>query len=103
MVLRFGFVGSSERRRDATRHIKSWVREMLALDSDAVVSVASHPCIGRDCGEAGAIILIARAGHRTRSIKLSTPLDAATRADIRAALRPIMGEGPAQWSSQAVD
>jgi hypothetical protein len=92
MALRYRFRGSSDQGRDAATDVKSWVREILDLTDDTVVSIASHSCGGVDCGDAAAIILLPRPGYSTRSIRLSKQLNTVTKADLRAALQPVLGE-----------
>jgi hypothetical protein len=75
-----------DRRHDAATKVTTWVREMLGLDAEAVVSVASHPCCDPDCSDATAAILLMRPGHPTTSIRLLTSLDVVTEADVRLAL-----------------
>jgi hypothetical protein len=94
MVLRSRAWKSSNRGRDAAHEVMTWVRDMLDLDAEAVVSVASHACGDPDCGDAAATILLMRPGQPTTSIRLRKSLDVISKADVRVALQPIIGGYP---------
>jgi hypothetical protein len=95
MVLRYRIKESArDRERDAAHKVMMWVRDILALDPDTVVSVTSHNCGDPGCGDAAASILLMRPGRRTTSFQLSKSLNAVTEADVRTVLRPIIGKAP---------
>lgn len=79
--------GAAPRSRSNRGFVKS-----LASNDDTIVSIAFHFCSGLKCGDAPAIILLARPGHSTKSIRLLRQLNTVTKADLRAGLLPFLGE-----------
>ena len=65
-MLRYRFKGSLNRGRDAAIEVRSWVHEILDLNDDTVVCIASHFCGGLDCGDAAALTDYPLRNIRTR-------------------------------------
>lgn len=75
--------------RDASRTLAESVRRILGLDEDASVSVSEIACGDPACGGAETVILVMRAGERTRAAKLLKPLSTVTDEELAAALVPL--------------
>jgi hypothetical protein len=102
MALRFKTraTASDRARRDAIVTLMTQVRALLSGQDDAVISVSDHACLAVECREAPqTIILVLRPDQPTRVFKIDKPIVAVTRADLIAALAPLLGREPAPSSA----
>ncbi|MFG1395606.1 hypothetical protein [Roseixanthobacter pseudopolyaromaticivorans] len=81
--------GERDGARDAGRTLAESVRRILALDEAASVSVSEIACGDPACGGAETVILVMRAGERTRAAKLLKPLASVTDEELATALVPL--------------
>jgi hypothetical protein len=86
MAMRYRATAAADRGPSALE-VTQWVRDVLDVDDDTVVSVAHHRCGDPDCDEASTTILIMRPGHPTAPIIIPKPLERVARADVCAAIR----------------
>lgn len=75
--------------RDHARKLADRVREILALEEAATVSVSQIACGDPACGGSETIILVMRPGRRTEAAKLLKPLATVTDDELVAALVPL--------------
>ncbi|MEP9353114.1 hypothetical protein ABLE93_05885 [Xanthobacter sp. KR7-65] len=87
--------GEADATRDAARVLADLVRDTLALDEAATVSVSEISCGDPACGGAETVVLVMRPGRRTEAAKVLMPMAQVTPQALIAALGPLMaGEAP---------
>ena len=69
-------------RADKTRAIKSWVRQELELDDDAVVLVTELACTEPGCPPLETIVALMAVGKERRQAKVHKGIDELEREDI---------------------
>lgn len=80
--------------RDDARRLADRIREILALEEEATVSVSQIACGDPACGGAETVILVMRPGRRTEAAKLLKPLATVTEDELVAALVPLGAPHP---------
>lgn len=75
--------------RDAARALADLVRETLALDDAASVTVSEISCGDPACGGAETVVLVMRPGQRTQAAKVLMPMAQVTPEALLAALAPL--------------
>ncbi|MFG1300181.1 hypothetical protein V5F49_10350 [Xanthobacter sp. V3C-3] len=81
--------GEAGPERDAARVLADLVRDTLALDADATVSVSEISCGDPACGGAETVVLVMRPGRRTEAAKVLMPMAQVTPEALVAALAPL--------------
>lgn len=81
--------GEAGPERDAARRLADLVRETLALDEAATVSVSEISCGDPACGGAETVVLVMRPGRRTEAAKVLMPMAQVTAEALVAALAPL--------------
>jgi hypothetical protein len=89
MVLLFRPRAASDGREDAAVELVAHARALLGADDDTVVSIREHACGDPECGTRTAL-LVTRPYRPTAAVKFDKPLAAVTRADVAAALAPLV-------------
>ncbi|MGJ0392690.1 MAG: nitrate reductase [Methylocystis sp.] len=79
--------GRSADLKEASDRMKSWVRQLLSLPNDAVVTVSEITCRDVKCPGVETAILVMPPGEPTRLVKIPTPLLDVQLDDIEAALK----------------
>ncbi|HEY8161534.1 MAG TPA: nitrate reductase [Methylocystis sp.] len=79
--------GRSADLKESSDRIKSWVRQLLSLPNDAVVTVSEITCRDVKCPGVETVILVMPPGAPTRLVKISAPLLDVQLDDIEAALK----------------
>jgi hypothetical protein len=69
-------------RKDAALDLMVRARGIFNVDDHVVVSVSGHDCGEPECRGARTVILIMRPDQPTKAIKINTPLEAVTAADL---------------------
>ncbi len=77
--------------RDAARVLSDMVRQALALEEEATVSISEISCGDPACGGAETVVLVMRPGQRTQAAKVLMPMAQVQEADLLAALKPLAG------------
>lgn len=70
----------------ASKQVKAWIRETLALPDEAVVSVSEINCRDAACPGVETVVLVMVAGASTRVIRVPRPLAEVQLSDVEAAL-----------------
>ena len=68
------------------RRVEAWAREAAALGAEDVVKANEIRCPDPACPGFETVILIMRAGQRTRAVKIDKPIAEVTLADVAATL-----------------
>ncbi|MFS8038185.1 hypothetical protein ACI7BZ_14715 [Xanthobacter sp. AM11] len=79
--------------RDAARRLADLVRDTLALEAEATVSVSEISCGDPACGGAETVVLVMRPGRRTQAAKVLMPMGQVTPEALLAALEPLGAVG----------
>lgn len=84
----FGFGRSARNRPDDgdRRRIEAWAREAAALNEADVVKVNEVLCPDPACPGFETVILLMRAGQRTRAIKVAKPIAEVSQTDVARAV-----------------
>ena len=84
----FGFSRSARNRPDGghRRQVEAWVREAAGLREADVVKVNEVLCPDPACPGFETVILLMRAGQRTRAVKVAKPLAEVSHADVAGAV-----------------
>jgi hypothetical protein len=96
MALRYGNAKDLDQRKDAAIDLTQWARDILNAGGDTVVRVTRPHCSDLHCGGIGATILLMRPDRPTRMIEITKSLETVTKADLRAALLPVIRDEPQQ-------
>lgn len=81
--------GEADAARDSARALADLVRETLALEPEATVSVSEISCGDPACGGAETVVLVMRPGRRTEAAKVFMPMAQVTPEALMAALAPL--------------
>jgi len=81
--------GEADAARDSARALADLVRETLALEPEATVSVSEISCGDPACGGAETVVLVMRPGRRTEAAKVLMPMAQVTPEALMAALAPL--------------
>ena len=71
---------------DASRRLTDLTRAVLALGADDVVSISEIACGEPACGGAETVVLVMRAGRRSATATIKTPMAQVTDDALREAL-----------------
>ena len=79
-------------RADAAhaRQVKDWVRAVLAVEEDTVITVNELRCAEPGCPDVESVIGLLAAGRPTRRFRLLKPLAAITATDIAELVNPVI-------------
>lgn len=83
--------GEADSSRDAARALADRVRQALALDEAATVSVSEISCGDPACGGSETVVLVMRPGRRTEAAKVLCPMSQVSEEALLAALKPLAG------------
>jgi hypothetical protein len=91
MVLLFRPRATSDGREDAAVELVAHARALLGAVDDTVVSIREHACGDPECGTRTAL-LVMRPNRATAAVNIDKPFAAVTRADVAAALSPLVAQ-----------
>lgn len=69
---------------EATRRVKAWAREVLAVEPDTVVTVTELACSEAGCAPVETVIVLLPPGERARRASIHKALPDVTRDDVAA-------------------
>jgi hypothetical protein len=90
MALHYRDAKDCDQRSDAAIEVAQWARDILNADSETVVRVTRPHCGEPDCAEDVTTILFMRPDKPTSMVKIMKSLKTVTKADLRAALLPVV-------------
>lgn len=67
---------------ETARRLKTWAREVLALDEDDIVSVSELACARPGCAPRQTVVLLLLAGGGIRQMSIHRPMAEVSREDI---------------------
>jgi len=93
--------GGANRRSGAALDLTLQARKILGADDDTVITVGEHDCGDPGCGPTRTVVLVLRPSRPTKAVKIDKPIDRVTKADLSAALAPLLERPSAVGAARA--